>query len=182
MAGKTSCALGAISLLRNAEKEDSSTAAKIMLQPPLLGSNGVGVTALPHITNCSVVWQFAENQGGAKQFLADLIDNSRTAYSKSLRFNFPTYPKTVPDLIVQLTKDPRAEPQGKYTLLKDALHWTPNLGVPGFSTPAFMEVSNSFVIPTMVQSVLKSQTSPEDAAAAAAAEIQRIANKWKEVN
>jgi hypothetical protein len=85
LAGKTSCALGAISLLRKAEQEDSSTAEKIMLQPPLLGSNGVGVTALPHVTNCSVVWQFAQNQAGAKQFLADLIDNSSLEDPDALR-------------------------------------------------------------------------------------------------
>lgn len=181
LAGKTSCSMGAISLLRTAEKDAGSTAAKIMLQPPLLGSNGVGVTALPHITNCSVVWQFSENQAGAKQFLADLIDSSRAGYAKSLGFNFPVYPKTVPDLVVQLTKDPRAEPHDKYILLKDALHWTPNLGVPGFATPAFMEIFNSFVIPKMVQSVLKGQSSPEDAAAAGASEIQRIADKWKQI-
>jgi len=33
----------------------------------------------------------------------------------------------------------------------------------------------------MVQSVLKGQSSPENAAAAAAAEIQRIADKWKQI-
>jgi multiple sugar transport system substrate-binding protein len=181
LSGKTSCAINAISLLRAAEKDDASTAGKIWLQAPLLGRNGMGVTALPHVTNCSVVWKFAENQEGAKQFLADWIDNSRTGYAKSLGCNFPTYPKTVPDLIVQLTKDPQAQPQGKYTVIKDALHWTPNLGAPGFATPAYMEVFNSFVIPKMVQSVLKGQSSPENAAAAAAAEIQRIADKWKQI-
>jgi len=182
LAGKTSCAMGAISLLRAAEKAEPSLASKIWLQPPLLGSNGMGVTALPHITNCSVVWQFAENQAGAKQFVADMLDSSRDGYAKSLGFNFPTYPKAVPDLIVQLTKDPQADPPGKYSVLKDALHWTPNLGVPGFATPAFMEIFNSFLIPKMVQSVLKGQSSPENAAAAAAAEMQQIADKWKQIS
>jgi multiple sugar transport system substrate-binding protein len=181
LSGKTSCAMNAISLLRAAEKEDASTAGKIWLQPPLLGRNGMGVTALPHVTNCSVVWQFAENREDAKQFLADWIDNSRTGYAQSLGCNFPTYPKTVPDLIVQLTKDPQAQPPGKYTVIKDALHWTPNLGAPGFATPAYMEVFNSFIIPKMVQSVLKGQSSPEHAAAAAAAAIQHIADKWKQI-
>ena len=182
LAGKTSCAMGAISLLRAAEKAEPSLASKIWLQPPLLGSNGMGVTALPHITNCSVVWQFAENQAGAKQFVADMLDSSRDGYAKSLGFNFPTYPKAVPDLIVQLTKDPQADPPGKYSVLKDALHWTPNLGVPGFATPAFMEIFNSFLIPKMVQSVLKGQSTPENAAAAAAAEMQQIADKWKQIS
>jgi multiple sugar transport system substrate-binding protein len=181
LAGTTSCTTNAISLLRAAEKQDPAVAAKILIQPPLLGTNGVGVTALPHVTNCSVVWKFAQNQDGAKKFVADLIDSSRTAYSSSLGFNFPIYPKTVPDLIVRLTKDPQADPALKYTLLKDALHWTPNLGVPGFATPAYMEVFNSFLVPRMVQSVLKGERSPADAAAAAAAEITRIADKWKQI-
>jgi multiple sugar transport system substrate-binding protein len=181
VSGKTSSAINAISLLRAAEKDDPATAGKIWLQPPLLGRNGMGVTALPHVTNCSVVWRFAENPEGAKQFVADWLDNSKAGYAKSLGCNFPTYPKAVPDLIVQLTKDPQAQPPGKYTVIKDALHWTPNLGAPGFATPAYMEVFNSYLIPKMVQSVLKGQSTPENAAAAAAAAIQGIADKWKQI-
>ena len=177
---KTSSTSNAISLLRAAEKQDSQLASKILLQPPLIGTNGMGVTALPHVTNCSAVWKFAQNQDGAKQFLADLIDTSRTGYEKSLGCNFPIYPKTVPDLIVRLSRDPRADPSYKYTGLKDALHWTPNLGVPGFATPTYMEIFNSSLVPRMVQSVLKGESRPEDAAAAAASEIQRISEKWKQ--
>ncbi|HWX54828.1 MAG TPA: twin-arginine translocation signal domain-containing protein [Verrucomicrobiae bacterium] len=181
LARKTSCSSNAISLLRAAERQDPKVASQIWLQPPLIGTNGMGVTALPHATNCSVVWNFAQNQDGAKQFVADLVDSSRTGYEKSLGCNFPIYPKTVPDIIVRLSKDPQADPPPKYTALKDALHWTPNLGVPGFATPAYMEIFNSSLVPRMVQSVLKGERSPEDAAAAAAAEMQRIADKWKQV-
>jgi multiple sugar transport system substrate-binding protein len=181
LARKTSCTTNAISLLRTAEKQDPEVAKKISLQPPLLGRNGMGVTALPHVTNCSAVWKFAQNQEGAKKFLADLIDNSKTGYNKSLGCNFPIYPKTVPDLIVRLEKDPQADPSYKYVELKDALHWTPNLGVPGFATPAFMEVFNTFIIPRMVLSVVKGESSPEDAAKAVEVQVQRIADKWKQI-
>jgi multiple sugar transport system substrate-binding protein len=182
LAGKTSCASSAISLLRSAEKQDPETAGKIWIQPPLLGRSGMGVTALPHVTNCSVVWRFAQNQDGARQFVADLVDGSRAGYAKSLGFNFPIYPKTVPDLIVHLSKDSQAVPDDKYLLLKDALHWTPNVGVPGFATPAYMEIFNSFLVPRMVQSVLLGKSTPEDAAAAAAAEIQQVVDKWKQID
>ncbi len=181
LARKTSCSTNAISLLRAAEKQDPQMASKIWFQPPLIGTNGMGVTALPHVTNCSVVWNFAQNQDGAKQFLADVIDSSRTGYEKSLGCNLPIYPKTLPDFVVRLAKDPQTGPSGKYMALKDALHWTPNLGVPGFATPAYMEVFNSSLVPRMVQSVLKGEHSPEDAAALVAAEIQRIADKWKQI-
>jgi multiple sugar transport system substrate-binding protein len=178
LARKTSSSTNAISLLRAAEKQDPQLASRIFLQPPLIGTNGVGVTALPHVTNCSVVWNFSQNQEVAKRFLGDLVDSSRTGYEKSRGCNFPIYPKTVPDIIVRLSKDPQANPPYKYTALKDALHWTPNLGVPGFATPAYMEIFNSSLVPRMVQSVLKGESSAEDAAAAGAAEIQRVVDRW----
>lgn len=181
LARKTSCTSNSISLLRMAEKQDPELAKKIRLQPPLLGRNGMGVTALPHVTNCSAVWNFAQNRDGAKKFLADLIDNSKAGYNKSLGCNFPIYQKTVPNLIIRLEKDPRADPPYKYVELKDALHWTPNLGVPGFATPAFMEVFNSLVVPRMVQSVLKGELSAAEAASAAEKEVKRIAEKWDQL-
>jgi ABC-type glycerol-3-phosphate transport system substrate-binding protein len=180
LARKTSSTTNAISLLRAAEKQEPQVAGKLRIQPPLLGTNGMGVTALPHATNCSVIWNFSRNQDVARQFLADLIDTSRLGYEKSLGCNFPIYPKTVPDLIVRLSKDPVADPPYKYVELKDALHWTPNVGVPGFATPAYMEVFNSSLVPRMVRSVLKGERSPEDAAAVAAIEIQRITDKWQQ--
>jgi multiple sugar transport system substrate-binding protein len=177
---KTSAAINAISLLRAAETQSPDVARKMWIQPPLIGRSGMGVTALPHVTNCSVVWNFSQNQVGASKFLADMVDSSRTGYEKSLGCNFPIYPKTVPDIIVRLSKDPRAIPADKYVQLKDALHWTPNLGVPGFATPAYMEIFSSSLIPKMVGRVLRGEQSPEGAAAAAATEIQRIADKWKQ--
>ena len=178
LARKTSCTVNAISLLRAAEKEHPETAKKIRLQPPLLGSGGV--MAVPHVTNCSVVWTFAENKEGAKQFLVDLIDNSKTAYEKSQGCNFPIYQKTLPDLIVRLENDPQGDPPYKYKELKDALHWTPNLGFPGYANSVAMEVFNTFVIPKMFMTVVKGELSPEDAARFAEGEVRRIFEKWKQ--
>jgi len=179
LARKTSSTINAISLLRTAEKDEPEVASKIRLSPPLLGH--AGVFAFPHVTNCSVVWNFAQNQEGAKQFLADLIDNSRTAYEKSAGCNFPIYQKTVPNLIARLEDDPGADPPYKYKELKDALYWTRNLGFPGYANPVGMEVFNSFVIPRMFISVVTGQSSPEDATEAAEAEVTRIADRWKQV-
>jgi multiple sugar transport system substrate-binding protein len=126
-----------------------------------------------------MVWKFAENKEGAKQFLSDLIDNFTTVYEKSRGCSFPIYQNTVPNLIRRLENDPKADPPSKYVRLKDALHWTPNLGFPGFATPAAMETFNTFVIPRMFMSVVKGELSPENAAQAAEAEVRRIAEKWK---
>jgi multiple sugar transport system substrate-binding protein len=178
LARKTSCTINAISLLRAAEKQDPEIAKKIVLTPPLKGSNTI--VAVPHVTNCSVVWNFAQNQEGAKQFLADLIDVSKSIYEQSQGCNLPFYQKTLPDLIVRLSNDPHADPPWKYEMLKDALHWTHYLGVPGYPTPAFMEVFNTFVIPRMFLSVVQGERSPAEAMDAAAAKVQRIADKWKQ--
>jgi multiple sugar transport system substrate-binding protein len=182
LARKSSCSINGISLLRTAEKESADTAKRIRLQPPLIGRNGMGVTALPHVTNCSAIWNFAQNQKDAKKFAGDLIDSSRTGYEQSKGCNLPIYPKTLPDFVVRIEKDPHADPPYKYAPLQDALHWTPNLGVPAMANPAFMEIFNSSVVPRMVAKLLKGEQSAEDAAAAGAAEMQRIVDKWKQVS
>ncbi len=179
---KSSCSINGISLLRTAEKETPETARKMRLQPPLIGKNGMGITALPHVTNCSAIWNFARNQEGAKKFAGDLVDSSRTAYDQSKGCNLPIYPKTVPDFVVRIQKDPQGDPPYKYAALEDALHWTPNLGVPGMANPAYMEIFNSSVVPKMVARMLKGEQSPEDAAATGAAEMQKIVDKWKQVS
>ena len=178
LARKTSATINPINLLRAAEKEKPDVASKIRITPPLLGH--AGVFAFPHVTNCSAVWNFAQNQAGAKQFLAALIDNSKTAYEKSAGCNFPTFQKTLPNLIARLDNDPHADPPNKYIELKDALYWTRNMGFPGYANPVGMEVFNSFVIPRMFISVITGQSSPEDAMHVAEAEVTRIAERWKQ--
>jgi multiple sugar transport system substrate-binding protein len=179
LARKTTCTTNAISLLRAAEKQNPELARRIKLQPPLLGS--YGVTGFPQATNCSSVWNFAENQDGAKQFLADLVDACRTGFEKSLSCNFPTYPKALPNLVVRLDKDPKADPPYKYYALKDALHWTPNLGAPWFSSPAWMEVFNTFVIPRMFANVAQGNLTPTDAAAEAQKQVSAVVDKWNQI-
>lgn len=176
---KVSCTINGISLLRKAEKKAPEVAKQIRIQPPLLGS--YGVTAFPHATNCSVIWEFSENQSAAKQFLIDMIDQSKTAYEKSGGCNFPTYQKALPDLVVRLEKDPQADPSDKYHELKDALHWTPNLGAPGLVTPAWMEAFNTFLLPKMFRSAVLGEVSVLEAARAAESEMKQIAEKWKDI-
>jgi multiple sugar transport system substrate-binding protein len=178
LARKSSCAINGISLLRAVEKEDPEVAAKIRLCPPLLGRGYIA--AVPHVTNCSMVWSFAENLAAAKRFLSDLPDSSKAIYEQTQGCNFPMFQKTLPDLIVRLENDPHGQPPYKYKELKDALHWTGNLGYPGYADPVTMETLNTFVLPRMFLAVVKGEASPEEAARAAEVEIQRIADKWKQ--
>jgi multiple sugar transport system substrate-binding protein len=177
---KGSIAINAISLVRTAEKESPDVGKQLWLVPPLKGTSGMGITALPHVTNCSVVWNFSQNQPGASKFIADLVDSSRTGYEKSRGCNFPIFPKTVPDIVVRLQKDPQGGPFEKYMALKDALHWTPNLGAPGITSPAYMEIFNTSLVPKMVAQVVSGQKSAQDAVAAGSQEMQRIVDKWKQ--
>jgi multiple sugar transport system substrate-binding protein len=180
VARKTSVSTNAISLLRKAEKRNPEAAKKIMLQPPLVGI--YGVTAFPEATNCSTVWKFADNPEGAKQFLVDMLDGSRTGYEKSLGCNFPAYQKALPNLVLRLDKDPRADPPYKYYALKDALHWTPNLGGPWIVEPSWMEAFNTFLAPRMFAKVVRGDAEPRDAAAAAQKEFAAIVDKWNQID
>jgi multiple sugar transport system substrate-binding protein len=182
VAHKSSCSINGISLLRTAEKENPDTAKKMRIQPPLIGKHGMGITALPHVTNCSAIWSFAQNKEGAKKFAGDLVDSSRAGYDQSKGCNLPIYPKMVPDFVLRLQKDAQGDPPYKYAALQDALHWTPNLGVPGMANPAYMEIFASSVVPRMVARMLKGEQSPEEAAASGAAEMQRIVDKWKQIS
>jgi multiple sugar transport system substrate-binding protein len=177
-ARKTSCTISGINVVRGAEQQDPSLAKQIMISPPLLGP--YGMMATPYVTNCSAIWNFAQNKEGAKQFLVDMVDNFKAVYDKSQGCSFPIYQNTVANLIRRLQNDPKAEPSYKYVRLKDAQHWTPNLGFPGYATPAAMEVFNSSVVPKMFASVAKGDVSPEDAVRVAETEVKRISEKWKE--
>jgi multiple sugar transport system substrate-binding protein len=179
LARKTTCSTNAISLVRTAEKRNPDIAKKMMLQAPLLGS--YGVTGFPQATNCSLIWNFAENREGAKQFLVDMTDSCRTGYDESLGCNFPAYPKALPNLVVRLDKDPLADPPSKYYSLRDALHWTPNLGAPWIASPAWMDVFNAFVIPRMFANVAQGNLTAQEATAEAQKEVAAIVEKWNQL-
>ncbi|HSB19802.1 MAG TPA: carbohydrate ABC transporter substrate-binding protein, partial [Anaeromyxobacteraceae bacterium] len=93
-------------------------------------------------------------------------------------YNFPCFPKTVPDLQQQIASDPKGVPADKYKVLGSVLEWATNVGYPGYATAAIDEVFNTFVIPTMFAKVARDEMSPEEAARAAEKEMKRIFEKW----
>jgi len=177
LAGKVSCAVNAISISRKAEQENQQLSRRIRMNPWPRGP--AHWLACPHITSCYVIWQFADNQEGAKQFLVDLTDNLGTAFKVSGFCNFPCFPKAVPDLKDQVENDPRASPNHKYMALEDALFWTANLGYPGYTTPAVDEAFNTFVIPKMFAAVVRGKLTPQEGASAAERQLKQIFAKWK---
>lgn len=177
LAGRASFVCNAISVTRTAELENPELARKIGLTPALAGP--VRRIAAEHVMNCYVIWKFAKNIDGAKQFLVDLVGDFASVFRESEFYNFPSFPSTVPDLETQLANDPRADPPGKYKVLAGVLDWATNIGYPGYATAATDEVFNTFVIPTMFARVARDELSAAQAAEAAQKDLERIFAKWR---
>jgi len=172
LAGRASFIQNAISAVRTAEVEEPELAKKIGLGPALRGP--VRRIAPEHIMSCYVIWKFAANIAGAKQFLVDLVDRFAEAFRESEFYNLPCFPTTVPDLAAQLSADARADPPGKYEVLASALDWTTNVGYPGSATAAIDEIFSTFLIPTMFARVARDEATPEEALRATEGQMQRI--------
>jgi multiple sugar transport system substrate-binding protein len=177
LAGKLSFVANAISVTRTAEKDNPEMSKNIQVAPALKGP--VRRIAAEHVMDCYAIWNFAENQEGAKQFLVDYIDNFGAAFKASEFYNFPSFPSTVPDIKALLANDPKAVPNDKYKVLGNVLEWATNVGYPGYATAGIDEVFNTFVLPTMFARAARDEVSPEEAVKTAEAEIKRIFAKWK---
>jgi multiple sugar transport system substrate-binding protein len=100
ISGKGSLALNAISITRTAEKSAPDMEKNIWLAKAAKGP--VRRMGLEHVMDNYVIWKFAENIEGAKKFLVDYISNFRQGFLASEFYNFPCFPKTVPDLQKQI--------------------------------------------------------------------------------
>jgi len=184
LAGKVSFVDNAISITRQAEREKEKNpmmvemSKKIQLCKALKGPKAR--LASEHVMDCYLIWKFAENIAGAKLFLMNLIDSFHDAFQASKFYNFPCFPKTVPDLVKEISYDPTADPPDKYKVLADVLDWATNIGHPGYCSAGVDEVFNTWVIPTMFAKVAKNEMSPEDAVKAAETEVKRIFERRKE--
>ena len=177
LSGKLSYVQNAISVTRSAEKDNPEMSKQIQLTRALKGP--VRRIAAEHLMSCYAVWNFAENQEGARQFLVDLVENFSSAFMASEFYSFPCFPSTVPDIGKRLANDPKAIPNDKYSILGDVLNWATNVGYPGYATAAIDEVFNTFVIPTMFAKAARGEVTPEAAVQAADSEVRRIFGKWK---
>jgi multiple sugar transport system substrate-binding protein len=178
LAGKISVALNAISITRVAEKENPEISKKIYICKATKGP--ARRFGLEHVMDVYVIWKFAENQEGAKKFLVDYIGNFKRAFLASEFYNFPCFPKTVPDILKVISNDPKAHPPEKYKVLGDVLTWATNVGHPGYCNAAIDEIFQTWVIPVMFAKAAKGVLSPEDAIKEAETACKRIFAKWKE--
>jgi multiple sugar transport system substrate-binding protein len=178
LAGKGSLALNAISVTRTGENEKLPVADHIWLAKAAQGP--VRRIGLEHVMDVYVIWKFADNIDGAKQFLVDYMGNFRRGFLASEFYNFPCFPQTVPDLTTLIAHDPKANPPDKYKVLEDVLDWATNVGYPGYANAAIDEIFSTWVISTMFAQAAAGRLSPEDAMQQADQEVQRIFKKWRE--
>ena len=178
IADKISLALNAISITRTAEKQDPEISKKIQLTKALRGpARAIG---LEHVMQCYVVWKFAENIDGAKKFLVDYTTNFRDAFVAGEFYDFPCFPKTVPDLGKLIANDRNAHPADKYKVLDDVLDWATNVGYPGYANAAIDEIFGTWVLNVMFAKAASGSASPEEALKEADTACKRIFAKWKE--
>jgi multiple sugar transport system substrate-binding protein len=178
LAGTISLALNAISITRTAETQKLPISKDIQLNKAPKGpKRQIG---LEHVMSVYTIWEFAENKEGAKKFLVDLMDNYQAAFDASAFYNFPCFPKTVPNMLEAVKNDKAGLPPTKYQVLGDSLSWATNVGYPGYCTAAISDAYNTWVINVMFAKAATGNMSPEAALDEANEQCKRIWAKWKE--
>jgi multiple sugar transport system substrate-binding protein len=178
LAGKSSLVLNAISITREAENKQMAIGDKIWLAKAAQGP--VRRIGLEHVMSVYVIWKFAQNIDGAKKFLVDYVGNFREAFIHNEFYNFPCFPKQVPDLVKLISNDPKANPHDKYAVLGDSLEWATNVGFPGYANAAIDEIYSTWVLNNMFAKASTGTLSPEDALKEANEKCKSIFAKWKE--
>jgi multiple sugar transport system substrate-binding protein len=176
--GTGSLVLNAISITRTAENKQLSVGEQIWLAPVPQGP--VGRLTPMNGFQSYLIWKFAKNIDGAKQFLVDYMGQFRHSFLASELYNTPCFPQTVPDLQKLCAHDPKAQPPDKYKVLSDAGTWTTHFGYPGYTNAAVAEIYNSGLLGKMMGQAATGKLSPEEALHQADAEMQRIFQKWRE--
>jgi len=177
LAGRVCFVMNAISITRQSEREHMPIDSKIMISRALKGP--VRRIAAEHVMNCYTIWEFAEEKELAQKFLIDYMDHFHDGFVAGQFYNFPCFPKTVPDLQKEIASDTRANPPDKYKVLADVLDWATNVGYPGYATAGISEAFYSWRLPTMFATVARGDETPENAAKTAEAEYKRIFDRWK---
>ena len=177
LAGRGSLALNAISITRTGENQRIPISDRIWLAKAAEGP--AGRLGLQHLVNVYVIWKFAENPDGAKQFLIDYTSEFRRAFIASEFYNFPSFPNTVPDLEKLISQDPKANPANKYSIFADVAKWTTNVGHPGYANAATDEIFTNWTISKMFALAAAGRMSTADAVGAADKEVREVFAKWR---
>ncbi len=173
--GDGSLTLDTISLPRASETMQLPIAPDLVLAKAPIGP--VARAAPSFGLHSYVIWKFAQNIAGARQFLVDYIGHSQDAFRASGFQNTPTFPGAVPDLPKLVSDDPAGP--GKYALLAEVASWSAAVGYPGDTNPAVSEVFHTGLIPAMFAAAATGRMTPEAALDQADAELRLIFDKWR---
>ncbi len=177
VAGRLSMAMNAISITRTLELQNPDLARRIMLAPIPAGPRGR--LGLEHVMHTYMIWKFARNKRAARKFLVDLETTYRGAFLNSKYYNFPSWPRSVPNVRRTLAQDD-ARPRGKYVVLdRISKRYTKNVGYPGFSNAAIGEIFDTYLVPQMFALVAQGRMDPDDAARRFHRQFERIFAKWR---
>jgi multiple sugar transport system substrate-binding protein len=176
--GEGCLTLDTMSIVRTSETKDLPVTEDLWLGR---GPEGPAARLTPSFGFYTyVIWNFAENVDGAKQFLADYIENGREAFLASGFQNTPAFPDAVPDLATLVTNDAGPGAPGKYDLLTDLASWTTNVGHPGYTSPAISEIYSKGIVSTMFARAATGELTPEQSLDQADREVRAISQSWKE--
>ncbi|ETW92622.1 MAG: hypothetical protein ETSY2_52995, partial [Candidatus Entotheonella gemina] len=177
LAGRGSLTLNAISITRTGENQKIPIADKIWLARPAEGP--VRRIGLEHLMNVYMIWKFANNIEGAKQFLVDYVGNFRQAFLASQFYNFPCFPQTVPDVKRLIANDVQATPPDKYAVFENVADWVVNVGYPGYANAAIDELFGSWTLSNMFAQAVSGKMSITEALSQTDREVKRIFAKWQ---
>ena len=174
LAGRISLAFNAISILRTAEAQNPTLAGNTAILPIPRGPKQA--LGLEHVMGVHTIWKFAQEKALAKKYIRDQQLQYIGHFLNSKYYNFPAWPKAVPNIKKKLQRDP----SGKYAVLdKISKTATTNVGFPGYSNAAIDEVFNTFLIPQMFAQVAQGNKSAADSVRDTTNEVRRIFRKWR---
>jgi multiple sugar transport system substrate-binding protein len=174
LAGRISLAFNAISILRTAEAQNPTLARNTAILPIPKGPRQA--LGLEHVMGVYTIWKFAREKALAKKFIRDQQLQYIGHFLNSKYYNFPAWPKAVPNIKKKLQRDP----SGKYTVLdKISRTATTNVGHPGYSNAAIDEIFNTNLIPQMFAEVAQGKKSAAESVRDTTTEVRRIFRKWR---
>ena len=174
LAGRISLAFNAISILRTAEGQNPSLAQNTAILPIPRGPKQA--LGLEHVMGVHTIWKFAQEKALAKKYIRDQQLQYIGHFLNSKFYNFPAWPRAVPNIKKKLQRDP----SGKYAVLdRISRTATTNVGFPGYSNAAIDEVFNTFLIPQMFAQVAQGNKSAAESVRETTNEVRRIFRKWR---
>ena len=176
LAGDISLTINSNSIIRADKKKHLPATDDIWLAAPPQGP--LGQFAPLQFVNVFMVWKFGQNVETAKQFLVDIIGQTRDRLLKGDLIPLPVFPGSVPDY-AQLITDNNADLSTKYPMLANADDWSTQLGYPGSPNPAIAEIYNVGLIPNMFAAVATGKMTTEEALTQADQSVRKIFDNWR---